>query len=89
MKKLFLSGLGLILGAGLGCNTAPDASSTADAIYFGGPIITINDAQPNADAVAIKDGKILVVGSRAEIEKSHKGATTQMAIAYRVSGQGS
>ena len=78
MKRLFLSAFALILCAGLGCNTGPDASSTADAIYFGGPIITVNDAQPNAEAVAIKDGKILAVGSRAEIEKSHKGATTQM-----------
>ena len=78
MKSLFLLALVVILGAGLGCNAGPDASSTADAIYFGGPIITVNDAQPNAEAVAIKDGKILMVGSRAEIEKSHKGQTTQM-----------
>jgi predicted amidohydrolase YtcJ len=78
MKRLFLSALVLILGTGVGCNSGPDASSTADAIYFGGPIITVNDAQPHAEAVAIKDGKILMVGSRAEIEKSHKGSGTQM-----------
>jgi len=75
--------IGLILGAlllafSLGCNSSPDAASTADAIYFGGPIITVNDAQPSAEAVAIKDGKIFMVGSRAEIEKNHKGATTRM-----------
>jgi predicted amidohydrolase YtcJ len=78
MKRLFLSALVVMLGAGLGCNSGPDASSTADAIYFGGPIITVNDAQPNAEAVAIKDGKIMMVGARAEVEKDHKGSTTQM-----------
>ena len=78
MKRLFLSAFAVILAAGLGCNTGPDAASTADAIYFGGPIITVNDAQPNAEAVAVKDGKILTVGTRAEVEKAHKGATTQM-----------
>src|SRR5271154_5230413 len=78
MKSLFLSALVVILGAGLGCNAGPDASSTADAIYYGGPIVTVNDAQPNAEAVAVKDGKILMVGTRAEIDQNHKGATTQM-----------
>jgi predicted amidohydrolase YtcJ len=78
MKRLFLSALVVMLGAGLGCNRGPDASSTADAIYFGGPIITVSDAQPNAEAVAIKDGKIMMVGARTEVEKDHKGSTTQM-----------
>jgi hypothetical protein len=66
------------LGLSLGCSSSPDAASTADTIYFGGPIITVNDAQPSAEAVAVKDGKILMVGTRAELEKNHKGATTQM-----------
>ncbi len=78
MQKIVISALAVILGLGVGCNTGPDAASTADAIYFGGPIITVNDAQPNAEAVAIKDGKILMVGSAAEVEKAHKGTTTQM-----------
>ncbi len=77
MKKHFLSALVLILGAGLGCNSGPDAASTADAIYYGGDIVTVNDAQPNAEALAVKDGKILMVGSRWN-RKSHKGPTTEM-----------
>jgi len=68
----------LLLGFGLGCSSSPKVADTADAIYFGGPIITVNDAQPSAEAVAVKDGKILMVGSRSEIEKNHKGSTTQM-----------
>lgn len=38
----------------------------ADVIFFGGDIITVNDRQPDAEAVAIKDGKIVFVGDRKE-----------------------
>src|SRR5271154_487486 len=78
MKTIVRCALTILLCAGVGCNSGPNAASTADSIYFGGPIVTVNDAQPNAEAVAVKDGKILVVGTRADIEKNHKGATTQM-----------
>ncbi len=78
MKRILVSALTAILGFGVGCHSGPDAASPADAIYFGGPIVTVNDAQPSAEAVAVKDGKILMVGTRAEIEQNHKGATTQM-----------
>lgn len=50
----------------------------ADTIYVGGDIVTINDKQPSADALAVKGGKILAVGARAAVEKAHKGASTQV-----------
>ena len=56
--------------------TAPE--QTADALYFGGDIVTINDAQPRAEALAVKDGKILAVGTRADLEKANKGAATKL-----------
>jgi predicted amidohydrolase YtcJ len=59
-----------------GCKSNP--ANPADVIYFGGPIVTVNDTQPNAEAVAVKDGKILMVGTRADIESNHKGDKTQM-----------
>jgi predicted amidohydrolase YtcJ len=40
----------------------PAQSPIADAIYANGKIITVNDAQPKAQAVAIKDGIIVYVG---------------------------
>ena len=49
---------------------------TADTIYTGGDIITVNDAQPAVEAVAVKDGKILAVGARSEIDRAYKGPTT-------------
>ncbi|HET8732450.1 MAG TPA: amidohydrolase, partial [Anaeromyxobacteraceae bacterium] len=56
----------------------PAMAADADAIYFGGPIVTVNDARPTAEAVAVKGGKIVAVGSRRAVEKSEKGRRTVM-----------
>jgi predicted amidohydrolase YtcJ len=50
----------------------------ADSIYTGGDIITVNELQPEAEAVAVRNGKILAVGAKADVEKAHKGATTKL-----------
>ena len=81
MKRVGISVISGLCALGLSCGASKDigtASPSADSIYFGGNIITVNDAQPNAEAIAIKDGKIVAVGSRAEVEKANKGANTQM-----------
>ena len=41
----------------------------ADTIYTNGKIYTVNEAQPWAEAFAIKDGKIIKIGSSIEVEK--------------------
>ena len=51
------------------------AAATADTIYTGGEIITINDAAPYAEALAVKDGKILAVGAKADVLKTKGDAT--------------
>jgi predicted amidohydrolase YtcJ len=43
------------------------AQETADRIFTGGPVLTMNDAQPRAEAVAVKDGRIIAVGTPEEI----------------------
>ena len=53
------------------------SQTVADSIYTGGPIITVNDAQPTAEALAIKDGIILAVGSQDDVLR-FKGDTTQI-----------
>jgi hypothetical protein len=53
------------------------AAAPADRIIRGGPIVTVNPAQPNAEAVAIADGKIVAVGSEADV-MMHKGETTEV-----------
>lgn len=50
----------------------------ADTIYIGGDIITMNDAQPSAEAIAVKDGKILSVGQQKDVVRKHQGTTTEV-----------
>ncbi len=47
--------------------SATSAQEVADTIYTGGPILTINDDQPTAEAVAVKDGRITAVGTLADV----------------------
>jgi len=50
------------------------AQSPAEVIYAGGDIVTINDKQPMAEAVAVKDGKIVAVDGESRQES---GSTLQ------------
>jgi uncharacterized protein YceK len=64
-----------------GCNQSSQKTSSkdaADAIYFGGDIITMEgDSAKYAEAVAVKNGKIIFVGKKADAEKL-KGDSTKM-----------
>lgn len=55
----------------------------ADRIYREGDVVTVNDAQSFAKAVAIKDGKILAVGSDEEIAKFKDAKTEIIDLAGR------
>ncbi|MFQ5537349.1 MAG: amidohydrolase [Gemmatimonadota bacterium] len=46
---------------------AGDSSRSADLVLKGGSIITVDDALPRAEALAVKDGRILAVGPESEI----------------------
>ncbi|MCC7375133.1 MAG: amidohydrolase [Verrucomicrobiales bacterium] len=67
----------LILLAAFCGLTMCDAAQVADTIYHNGAIITINDAAPSAEAVAVKDGTIVAVGARDEVLKT-KGEGTKL-----------
>ena len=56
--------------------SVPD-NCTADSIFFGGHIVTVNDAVPYVDAVAVKNGKIMAVGTVDEV-LSWKGQATKV-----------
>ena len=43
------------------------SSDAADTVYTNGKFYTVNEAQPWAEAVAIKDGAFIVVGSNADV----------------------
>ena len=49
----------------------------ADTIYTGGPIVTMNDDRPTAEAVAVKDGRILAVGALEELA-ANRGDSTEL-----------
>ena len=56
-------------------------AETADTIYLNGTILTINDALPTAEAVAVKDGKILAVGPEVEVLKTVGESTKKINLA--------
>jgi predicted amidohydrolase YtcJ len=63
---------------GLAAPVFAASTQAADAIYTGGDIVTVDDARPTVEALAVKDGKILAVGPRADIEAAHKGDATKI-----------
>ena len=64
-KKMMYSLVCIILS--IGVSMPVFGVEFADVIYHGGNIITINETQPRAEAVAVKDGKILAIGTGDEI----------------------
>ncbi|MCE8530476.1 amidohydrolase [Ruegeria pomeroyi] len=52
-----------------------EAQEVADTIYTGGPILTVDDAQPRAEAVAVKDGRVLAVGDLSDLLARQGDAT--------------
>ena len=60
-----------------GCSQS-SGRAQADIIYVGGDIVTMNDDQPAAEALAVQDGRILAVGTRSEIDDAHRGDATQI-----------
>jgi hypothetical protein len=60
----------------VGCSSERPTDESADVVYTNGRIYTVDEAQPWAEAVAIKDGKFLVVGAKADVE-AVTGATTE------------
>lgn len=80
--------LGLSAGAGAGLATgcgpdgprvafAADGGTAPDLIVHGGTIHTMDDANPRAESVAVKDGRFVAVGSRSDVENL-RGAGTQV-----------
>ena len=54
----------------------PAPEVTADTIYQNGRIYTVNDSQPWAEAVAIRDGRFIAAGSNAEVTRYAGPETT-------------
>jgi predicted amidohydrolase YtcJ len=61
----------------IACRT-PAPAKSADTIYQGGNIITVDDARPTAEAIAVADGRIVAIGASSEIDRAHRGSTTKV-----------
>lgn len=72
-KNLFK---GLIAGLIL-LVSACSSGEKADSIYFNGSIYTVDESNPQVEAVAVKDGMIMAVGSKSDIMKL-QGDETEM-----------
>lgn len=78
-RRLFMAG---VASSGLFTRTAR-AAETAEIIYFGGPILTMDDAKPRVEAVAVKGGRIIEAGSASDVMKLKAGDTTMVDLGGR------
>ena len=68
--------------------TPKAAGQVADTVYTNGKIYTVNEAQPWVEAVAIKDGAFVVVGSNANVAVVTGDATTVVDLGGRMAMPG-
>ena len=73
----------LILAGALLASNGSHAQAIADTIYSGGPILTINDEQPVAEAVAVANGRIIAVGTQEDMAAHRSGKTRQFDLGGR------
>ncbi|MBD1395890.1 amidohydrolase [Pontibacter sp. JH31] len=63
-----------LLGASLlsGCSSSTTGSESVDLIVYNGNVYTVNENFDQAEAFAVKDGKIVAVGTTAELRAKYK-----------------
>jgi predicted amidohydrolase YtcJ len=81
LSKRFL--IRLCAGVFAGAALSAQAAEKADRIWHGGSILTMNDAAMRAEAIAVKDGKILAVGDEANVMKTRGRGTEVIDLAGR------
>lgn len=71
-RRRLLAAAGLSLAAGRG---AWAAEGPADLVFVGGPILTMDDTRPAAEAVAVRGGRIVAVGSKNQLAELNGPST--------------
>ncbi len=74
---MFIRHLALATALTASAASIASAQQSADRIFTGGPVLTMNDAQPRAGAVAVADGRIVAVGTPEEIQ-AYRGEGTEV-----------
>lgn len=73
---------GLLLVAGLAGCAKNAAVVTTATVYFGGDILTMAGEQPQyVEALAVRDGRIIATGSKADVIKAAGGQSQQIDLA--------
>ena len=75
--KVFKNSCGIFFLFLLACGSAEE-KNLADIVFINGVIYTVDESNPVAEAVAVRDGKILFVGSNLEIDEYTGEQTTQI-----------
>lgn len=75
MQNLILP-IFLMIMSVIGCTSDKQKEESAETIYINGKIYTVSESKSWAEAVAIKDGKFIKVGTNDDIEE-FKGAETK------------
>ncbi|MBL8298663.1 MAG: amidohydrolase [Rhodanobacteraceae bacterium] len=77
MKLLLNAVIGFAcMAAGMGSAAGSDGAGVADLIVYNASITTFSESQPDAEAIAVRSGKIVAVGSNEAILKQKGPATT-------------
>jgi hypothetical protein len=53
-------------------------ASGADTIFYGGTIVTVNPKNEEAQALAVQDGKIVAVGTQADVIQKWQSSHTKL-----------
>ncbi|HWO02255.1 MAG TPA: amidohydrolase [Blastocatellia bacterium] len=69
-----LSALSLL---SLSPGAAPRSAEQADTVFVNGNVYTVNERQPHAEAIAVKGGKIIFVGTNKDV-KAYQGKGTRV-----------
>ena len=78
-RRIFLS----TVAASPLMTTSAFAADAAEIIYSGGPIYTMDDANPRVEAVAVKGGRILAAGAAADVMKLKNDKTKMVNLGGR------
>jgi predicted amidohydrolase YtcJ len=73
-KQMIILFLSIVM---MGCGTGKKEVNSADTVYINGKIYTVNEDSPWVEAIAIREGKFIKVGSNKEVE-SFVGEKTEV-----------
>src|SRR5262249_40124302 len=77
MRRTVLAVTVLLLSFGAGLPKSASSVDPADTVFLNGNIYTVNERQPHAQAVAVKSGRIVFVGSNDQ-SKQYTGPNTRV-----------